>query len=353
MPVFPMSPPVSDKRAWTIPAIRWLLAWGAVLVGTSPLQISAEERVLQRAGLRQLEGTSVWLLEDEFRLQSLLGELEPLHRRILRLQADLTAAATENLVLWEATRQQSQALREKLAQAPTGDPQRPQWERQLRRLASQGVEPGKLPGVAPVRALLVQLTDHRLRLALSVLSIRRLHQQLRCDYERLANDPHVTRALRAQGEQHRLGPRRKGYDIPVKRLERHEALVFTDWVPLYQQSDRMRFGGIMHERVPAVFTWDEESQETLLPATLVESAGVPYSEQGELVELSWGNRRRLPARRITLSTLRFGGIVLYDVPALMLPPEGEDLGPRIGPASFSGYAVEREPERLRVRFRPL
>ncbi len=353
MPVFPMPCDAPRTRSRPRPAGRWAATCVVLLAWTAVEEMPAGERLLRQAGLRRWEGSQVWLLEDEFQMQALLGELDPVHRRIVRLQSELTEKTMENQLLWQATRQQSEVLRQKLAQAPTGDLQRPQWERQLRQLESQGVDPAKLSSVAPVRSLLVQLTDLRLRLALSVITIRRLHQQMLSEYELLAKNPGITRALRARGENHRLGPLRKGYEFQLKRLERHEGLAFSHWVPLYQQSDRTRFGGIVHERVPAVFTWQDSSQETLIPATLVESAGLTFLEDAETVEISLESQRRLQTRRVVLPTLRFGGVVLRDVSALMLPPEGEDIGPRIGPAGLSGYMVELEPERLRARFQPL
>ncbi len=335
------------------PSGWWIATWIVLLAWMPVEEMPAGERLLRQAGLRRWEGSHVWLLAEEFRLQAWLGELEPVHRRIVRLQSELTETATENQLLWQATRQQSEVLRQKLAQAPTGDPKIPQWERQLRQLESQAVDPAKLPGRIPVRSSLIQLTDLRLRLALSVLTIRRLHRQIVSEYALLAEEPGILQALRERGENHRLGPLRKGYDARLKRLERHEGLVFSDWTPFYQQGDHTRFGGIVDERVPAVFTWQESSQETLIPATLVESAGLTWLEDAETVEIALESRRRLQTRRVVLPSLRFGGVVLHDVPALMLPPEGEDLGPRIGPAGLSGYRVELEPERLRVRFQPL
>jgi hypothetical protein len=55
------------------------------------------------------------------------------------------------------------------------------------------------------------------------------------------------------------------------------------------------------------------------------------------------------ARRVAIPYLRFSGCVLRDVSALVLPPEVEDWGSRIGREAFLGHSVRLEPELLRLR----
>jgi hypothetical protein len=129
-------------------------------------------------------------------------------------------------------------------------------------------------------------------------------------------------------------------------------LAATDWLPVYRQSQRVRFGGLLADQVPVTFSWQDSSEPTLLAASMVEAAGLTIADDAQTVSVTVAGRRRT-ARRILVPSMRFGAILLTDVPALVLSPADEDLGASIGPEAFAGYQVEVEPERLRLVIRPL
>jgi len=123
-------------------------------------------------------------------------------------------------------------------------------------------------------------------------------------------------------------------------------------LPLWVQSGKTRVGAILNERAPVVFTWQTSNEPTVLTASMAESAGVDVTESAEIFEMPFGRTRRLPTRRVTVQRIRLGELVLHDVPAYILPPEGEDLGARIGPDALGEYKATVELERLRLVIQP-
>ena len=350
----PVVPSRCDPPSLGASACRLLATTGAVLalLATAVAARDATGDLLRQRGLRKTVTGDVWLLPDERQLQEFLREFEPAHRSILGLQKKLSQTALQNRLAWEANRQQIDTLRQQLAHTESDDPKRQQIERQIRRLELQSVEPSELAGVPQVRAMLIELINLRLRMRLWLSTVRQLHQQIMSDYQRLAADSAVAGALEALGENHRLGPLHRGYRTQLQRLERYDQLLDTDSVPLYRQSDQMRFGGIIAERIPATFTWQDSAEPTLIPATLLEAAGVAVPVDAETVELPLERHPGVKARPVVLPSVRFGGVLLHDVPALALPPEAEDIGARIGAHAFYGYTVELQPERLRLVITP-
>jgi hypothetical protein len=144
-----------------------------------------------------------------------------------------------------------------------------------------------------------------------------------------------------------LGPL-ESYRAEQNRLGEYERLVFTSWLPVYLQSDRVRVGAIVNETTPVTFTWRAESGPTVLTTSLAEAAGLALPAAETAAPLPVAAGRTLPARRITAPTLRFGQVVLRDVPVYVLGPEGEDLGALIGRDGFTENLVQLELERLRL-----
>ncbi len=92
---------------------------------------------------------------------------------------------------------------------------------------------------------------------LALLWIRAQTPKLAEEYARLAKLPDVAAALKQLGNE-KLGPL-KNYGLEVKRLAEYDKLVFTDWLPVYQQAGQTRFSAILGEQAPVTFTWSEET----------------------------------------------------------------------------------------------
>lgn len=344
MSVFPSS------RLFPIVRLRPGLGFWWILWGVLAAELFADDpaaRLREDWGLAKISSGNVWLVPAEFRLQFRLDELEPLERRILTLQRGLDQLAARNRLLWEANQARIDALRRTLAETETDDPKKRKIEEQIRELEQQAVAPEDLFATPIVRQRLIEWTNLRLRVQLIVIEARVLHAEMQEQYARLATDAALAAALDRLGSDHRLGPMRRGYRNDLKRLHQFERLAATDWLPVFRQSDRVRFGGLLEDRVPVVFSWHESHEPTVLTANMVEAAGVRVSDDAPSVVLTLAGRR-LTARRIPIRSLRFGAIRLTDISVLVLPAEAEDLGAWIGPDAFMEYSVQLEPSRLRM-----
>ena len=335
------------RDAGIVGALAFLLH--ATACGGAPMD--AEVLLQREKGLTRIAGGNVWLSTAELRLRDHVGRLPDLERNTLTLRRALDERIQNNAKLWETNRRRIQSLRQAMSATDTDDPKRTQIETQIKELESQAVEPRRLPAEANVRLRLIEMTNLRTQLGLSVIAIRRLKPEMEAEYKRLAGDSELTSALGQLGPSHRLGPMNNGYATEIRRLIEYERVAFTDWSPGYIQSGKVRVGGILNERTPVAFTGKESSDPTVLAASVVEAAGLGVADSAEVVVIPFGRSRRLATRRLVVPTIRFGSHVLKTVPAYVLPPEGEDLGSRIGPEAFGERRATVEPELLRLVIR--
>ncbi len=341
---------VLSSRLFPIVRLRQALAIWLVVYGVfASVGLADDPTAMLRQdwALAKIPSGNVWLVPAEFRLRFLLDELEPLERTILTLQRNLDQLVARNRMLWEENRVRIEALRRTMAEMETDDPKKRKIEQQIRDLKRQAVAPEDLFAVAAVRQRLIEWTNLRLRVQSIVIEIRALHAEMKEQYSRLATDATLADALGRLGSDHRLGPMRQGYRNDLKRLDRLERLVATDWLPVFRQSERVRFGGLLEDRIPVLFSWHESHEPTVLTANMVQAAGVQISEDAPVVVLTLAGRR-LTTRRTPIRSLRFGAIQLKDLSVLVLPDDAEDLGAWIGPDAFTDYTLQLDPSRLRL-----
>lgn len=350
----PEDPALASMRILPVVLAVAIAAHGLLLAAAARGNVAEQEAAAQlrrQFDLEKASAADVWLVPEEIRLLQLLRQLEPVSRNLLALQTSLDNLVRQNRLRWEANRPLLETLRRGLAGLPSNDPQRRQIEQQIRELQAQAVEPALLAEMPAARERLIRMINLRARLSLSVHQIRRLHEAMVQAYQRLSNDPEIAALLQSLGGAHRLGPLQPSYEVELRRLNKYEALVATDWLPIYRQSGRVRFGGLLDDRVPVTFTYLESEEPTLMPGSAVEAAGLAVPADAEAVPLRLPHERRVVARRMTLPSLRFAGVWLRDVSVLVLPAEAEDLGAQIGPAGFQPVQVEIQPELLRMVLR--
>jgi hypothetical protein len=316
-----------------------------------PAAVAAESFLRQVKGVSNIPGGKIWLCGAERTLRNCLASLGDSRRELVQQQRFLDQRIQQNSQLWEANRQQVAALKTALSGKATDAPERKQIEQQIRRLESQAVDPDQLAAHSDVRVHLIQFTNARNTLAVKLLAIRRSIPQMEADYRILEADLDVRAALRTLGEGHRLGPL-ENYLADLRRLDEYERLVFTTWLPIYLQSGRIRAGAILNETTPITFSWHTEGGPTILSESMVEAAGLELPASAVTVSLPLGSGRTLTARRMTVPALRFGQVVLRDVPIHVSGPDGEDVGAIIGPDVFAGYDVKVDPARLQLSIRP-
>ncbi|MCE9526816.1 MAG: retroviral-like aspartic protease family protein [Planctomycetales bacterium] len=304
-----------------------------------------EERLQKGHGLIRLSG-GVWGLPLEAELKEKLAQLPILRESVVLAEKELGERAEANRLAWKESAPAMETLKQALGRLSPTDPQRTALTQQLAALETNISEPSRLSCRGEIRARLVAFSRDRSLLQLALLWIRAQAPRLAEEYARLAKLPEVTAALKQLGNE-KLGPL-KNYAPEVKRLTEYDKLVFTDWLPAYQQAGQTRLSAIVNEQAPVTFTWSEESDgKLLLPAGVLEPCGLalPKNSSPQTIKVA---DRTLIAHQLTVPTLRLGRHVAKNLTAWILPPEGEDLGPRLPRQALTGLRINIELDRLRL-----
>jgi hypothetical protein len=181
--------------------------------------------------------------------------------------------------------------------------------------------------------------------------IRDLVPELQRQYSALQQEREVTEALARLGPTHRLGPI-GGYVDELPRLNVFEPLVLTDWTPIYREAGHLRLGAILDGHLPVTFTWHAGSEPMLITANMAQALGLEALVGGAPRRLAVAPGREYELRPVRLRSLETGGCRVAGPFALVLPPEAEDLGARVGPAAFPGWQLSLQAEQLKLSFQP-
>ena len=204
----------------------------------------------------------------------------------------------------------------------------------------------KLGAVAPTKGAAMELVAVRLELALQILNVRRQIEKAPEVYEGLRKNSDVTAALAALGRRPtRATPR---YTNEQRVLTRVEKLVFNDELPLYREGKQLRVTAIANEELPITLSYYDKDEPAIITHTMAESLGIALDgKQSKATRLDGGhNVQAKPAR---LASLRLGRHLLANIEVLVLAPEQENLGARIGRSVLKNLRVQLAPERLLLR----
>lgn len=329
--------------------LGWLLLLAvSPLWGAEPPTRQAAQRILEEEHhLRRLPSSSVWVTREERELRAAWREVASHHEATLLLQQALAEQIERNQRDFAAFRKVESTLQAALGTLKPEDKNRQPLEARLAALRKEVIAPEQLADQPAIRSRLLELVHHRHALWVAACAIRRQTPMVGETYARLAKNPQVARALSRLGENHRLGPARD-YDQELKKLADYERDFLTDWVPLYLQAGRPRLAALANESTPVTFTWNSGSEPAVITAAMAEALGLRIAADGPTQQVTLAPQRTYRAREATIPSLRLGRARVENVKVLVLPPEGEDLGARIGPAALSGIGAVAQPERLRL-----
>ncbi len=201
----------------------------------------------------------------------------------------------------------------------------------------------------------VRLVNARSTLAMAILAIDRHTLEMNEEYALLGADETIAKSLGAVGPLERLGPAEvyEGRDRR-RRIDRLSAEIFSDHVPVYLRSGHFRLSVVVGDQTPATFSYRGDQPHTIIPATLVQSAGIEIDTSRSPDRLfDSGLKRTILVHKVTIPKLRIGEYVLENVAALALESGGEDLGAVLGRDALADYRVELDPRRLDFRMTPL
>jgi len=313
-----------------------------------PSRQQALER-LGQAGLTRLGQGTVWINANELRLRRLLDALPANRDRILALQSQLEQQAAGNSQRWAALLAARRELRNEGGRLPATERRR--IEGLVDSLLKQAVAPEQLGARPEIRAQVIQLINLRHETLLAVRWTRDLVPELPRPYSALEQEHEVAEALARLGPTHRLGPI-GGYADQLPRLNVFERLVLTDWTPVYREAGQLRLGAILDGRLPVTFTWHEGSEPMLITANMAQALGLDALVGGAPRKLAVAPGREYELRPVRLRSLETGSCRVAGPFALVLPPEAEDLGARVGPAAFLGWVLNLQAEQLKLSFQP-
>ena len=316
-----------------------------VLLADAKDSPSPEVRLQKKHGLIRLSG-GVWGLPIEAALKEKLAQLPQLRESVVTAEKELDERTAANRRAWAEAAPALETLKQALGRLSPTDPQRLALAQQLTTLEATVSEPARFSLRGDVRARLVAFSRDRSLLQLALLWIRAQVPRLTEEYARLAKLQDVAAGLKQLGNE-KLGPL-KSYAPEVKRLAEYDKLVFTDWLPAYQQAGQTRFSAIVNEQVPVTFTWSEDSDSKLiLPASVLEPCGLSLPENSPRQTIKLGDRT-FAVRELGIPTMRLGRHVAKNLAALVLPPEGEDLGARLPRQALTSLRINIELDRLRL-----
>lgn len=298
-----------------------------------------------------------WLCPAEAEARRLFDALDPLERHYQGVQravddrikvnekakADLAQKRRDLKVLAEKiTANDPAALgptREQLIQSAKD------LDDQIKRLKQVAKDGTRLAEFQPAREDVIRLSNARVGLTLAAAALRQRTAEMPAEYERLEKIAAVRAALR-QLPQQRLGTGKDYTAEAAERLARIDRATQSNVVPVYRDDGHARVVTIVNESTPVTFSLRHSDGPTHLPHSVVTSLNLS-TEDAPVVSYTVGGRK-LRCRRVTLSSVRVGGLLLRNVEALALPPEGEDLGAKLGRAAYASFYFDVDFSQLRM-----
>jgi hypothetical protein len=342
----------SSARARSVAALLVAVAW------SFPAAVAAEEdprRILADAGLTNLG--DAWLCPAEVEARRWFDALDPLERQYQALQKAVDDRIRANEAAKGELNQKKRDLKALLKKIEANDPAalgptRDQLKQtakdldaQVKQLRKVAKDATKLAEFQPAREEVIRLANARAALTLAAAALRGTAGTLPKEYERLGNSAAVRGAL-AKLPQQRLGMDKNYVADAAERLARIERTVTSNVVPAYCDDHHARVLAIVNGATPVTFSLRHSNGPTHLPHSLVTSLGIS-TENAPTASYTVGSRK-LTCRVIKLDAVQLGGVVLKNVEVLALPPEGEDLGAKLGRAAYDAYYFDVDFSQLRL-----
>jgi hypothetical protein len=334
-----------------------LVAFCHALVALFPVSAVGEdspEAVLTKHGLKYSSG--YWQIASDLRTADRIRAMERLERRVQELRDQIEKVLEFNerlkiaLVRLNDAQQNARAARKAVKDGSPEqkrlDEQVKQQEKLIEQHKKSIVPLDKLGATPPLKGLIMELVAARSEMAFHLLSARRQIRDAPSRYEHLKKDSDVTSALAALEPPGQLPPPRN-YTSESRSLDRFEKIIFNDELPMFREGKQWRVTGIANEELPIAFSFDESKEPTAITRSMAASLGLNLDDKATV-------RRRVAetdvdATPVRLASLRFGRHVIDDVEVLVLSPENENLGARLGLDVFRDFTVSVVPERLVLR----
>lgn len=354
MPKRASGPIRSCAAIWSAQCVVAWIAVAGVSLGQST---GADPRqTLAASGLTNLG--DAWLCAGEIEARRWFDALEPLERQYQATQRVVDDRVKSNENAKKELAHKKGELKKVAAKIAANDPAAlgptrdqlkqtaKELEEQISRLRRAYKNTTKLAEYQPARDEVIRLANARAALTIAAAALRRQLDGFPPEYERLSKVAAVTAALKQLGPPHRLGTGRNYAADAAERLSRIDKVTQSNVVPIYRDDDHARLLTIVDGATPVTFSIRHSDGPTHLPHSLAKSLNL-LAEDAPEVSYTVGNRK-LKCRRIQIKSIAFGNVELRDVEALALPPEGEDLGAKLGNAAYAGHYFDVDFSQLKL-----
>jgi hypothetical protein len=209
--------------------------------------------------------------------------------------------------------------------------------------------PSEKLGVSPpLKPALVDLVNARTEATLKFLAYRSTPDDLPQRYERLRNDPSITAAIAALPSPDQLGPKKDLRDSWRSFVDKLDAGLLNDSVPVYREGNVYRFTAIINDHRPLTFTFGKPGEPTVIPENLAEAAGLTVAADARKVNYHVAEGRDVTVQIVRVPQIRIGRNTIKDGEAYILPPEAADIGAQISPDSLPGYRARIDPAKFQL-----
>jgi hypothetical protein len=315
-----------------------------------------DAELLAKAGL--IRQGNLWVLKQESDWLARVARLRPLEKSALSAQERYAVASIANerrFAELEELRRQVRELQRLAAGSDVSKRAKEQFADQVRvnqqligTLEKEVADPREADRSPSVRQALIEWIDRRAALVEALLAGRSVAANLAARYAELERDPAVLAALGGASTRRRLGPSRT-FEIQAAALDKLAASLFDEAIPVYRLHGQWRVNVVLEERAARTLNFSPDDTEHLLAASLIEAAGIAVDPKAPDIVIQTSGGRALHGKRIVLSKLRIGSVVLANVAAVALPPEGEDLGSALAGKGLDGHRLEIDPARLQAK----
>ncbi|MDP7014822.1 MAG: hypothetical protein QGG36_03390, partial [Pirellulaceae bacterium] len=296
--------------------------------------------------LRLGKGGDKWELALEAQFRGKLKTLPTLRAAILEESRALSRRLRDNRLAWRARQGQITSLRQSIAKLSSGDPRRDALERRLRDVSRGVANPEQVSRLPQVSTSVSRLSASRHQVLRSVSWLRSSFALLKDEYSRLAADDDVRSALAAL--KHGLSSTERYVD-DMRAAAELEKLAATDWVPFYWRGGVWKLPVLLDEESSISLAWVERHQGIWITYNMAEAAGWDLTQARRRV-VKVDQERTLNAWDVDGARLQLGRVKLANVTVTVLPPEGEDIGGRIGSAALSAVTPTARKAELRIYF---
>ena len=185
-----------------------------------------------------------------------------------------------------------------------------------------------------------EVTQRREQFLEAMLALRGLVDATASKYQKLAKDDAVLQALSDASAaskskiKYKLGPSRD-FLAAVQRLEKAEAAVSSDTVQCRREGGVYIVDAMLNGKLAVPMIYDTGASEVIISTELADELGMKPMDSDPVVKHRIADGSVVEARRMTLSSVRVGKVIVKDVVCSVMPGDKTQVPILLGQAFLS------------------